>query len=196
MHTSHRHRCALVGLLMRTVLFATGCDGGFNCPLDRPACCDNVLFGCGTFDLPDGCTCANFLYSPITRGYSAARASTTSTLSGTYRVELNRSSSSCAGLLPRVTGSVGVRENKGAVTVTIPGYGVLKGKVVNRIIRAAGSYRALFFNCTVGVRTAFSATRPKGTATADLTISCGSKEPCTASIRERRCAWEATVPPK
>ena len=40
-------------------LLISGCSG-LNCPFERPDCCDNFVFGCGPFDLPDGCDCGDY----------------------------------------------------------------------------------------------------------------------------------------
>ena len=45
-----------------TAFALTGCEGGGGvCPWQRPSCCDNNLFGCGPFDLPQGCSCGDYL---------------------------------------------------------------------------------------------------------------------------------------
>jgi hypothetical protein len=47
-------------IVIALALLISGCSG-LNCPFERPDCCDNLVFGCGPFDLPDGCDCGDYL---------------------------------------------------------------------------------------------------------------------------------------
>ena len=154
----------------------SGCDGSLDCPIDSPRCCDNILFGCGPFDLPQGCSCSSFRYAPKGRGVSAKSPTTkTNSFSGSYRVGLKQDTSNCQGFLKQVTGSIGVRESAGRITVTIPGFGVLRGQSSATELRASGIHKPLFSQCTAVAQVFMAAQSVGGATSAVVTMNCPQK---------------------
>lgn len=164
------------------ILSLASCGGGLNCPIDPPACCSNVLFGCGTFDLPFGCECSQWgfgrsvppqrLSGPITRGAD---------LSGSWRGPLNRTTSSCAGLPRTVRGAVAVTTTGQRVTVAIPGYGNLRGTTRATGFSASGALYPFTPLCRADVNTDFTRKNATtNTVRTSLVYTCGRTRVCSA----------------
>jgi hypothetical protein len=181
----------IVRSLTRIAAFICGsfvllaCDGEFNCPANRPACCDNVLFGCGPFELPDGCSCSTYFSSSAfsseaTRAYSITRSSTGPGFTGTYRTRLTAPAKVCPGFLPTIGGAVRVRDSRGRVVVTVPGYGVLRGRAVGASLQAKGSYRPLLSACSAALALSMSAPTPTSRVAVNIAVTCRGIRSCNA----------------
>ena len=147
-----------------------GCSGGFNCPFDKPACCDNVVFGCGAFDLPDGCSCEDYALrsfsgakrddahpqSALMSVDSTARARAISA-SGTWRSIGHKTVSASCPLFPnRVTRTLIIRQTGARVRVKMMGYGTLRGTRARNTVRAQGAYKVPALGCIAFVRSQLS----------------------------------------
>lgn len=174
-------RSVCLGVLFSSLV---SCGGGFNCPIDPPSCCYNVLFGCGLFDLPGGCSCDDyglgFRTGLVTRG-AASNANAVPGLAGTWRGTLARQSTTCSYALPKVSGGIKINSRGDSLRLSVPGFGDLfgsRGKNV-RANRAAlqGMYRR--GNCLADVRANLS-TRRAGLSEArvKVTLACGRADVC------------------
>lgn len=180
---------SIVGALFLSLAFSS-CDGGYDCPLDPPECCYNVLTGCQLFDMPQWCSCSQYgLYSAQLKKASASIETlqqyiSRPGLSGSWRGILRRAYSVCPASLPQVSGVVSIRQKKTRVYVTVPGYGVLRGRTNKRGFSAQGTYRA-FNVCTARASLNFkSKTRGSGEADAAVSTSCFSTQgQCTMKYR-------------
>lgn len=139
------------GIVAATV---SGCSGGFTCPFNRPACCDNVLFGCGTFELPGGCSCSDyFLNANFARQYRMVsyrqfpkRAAPMS--SGTWRIVATKDDpSSCPLLLQRLSRKVRIRESARQALLNVPGILTLEGKRVGNKLGLSGERSISSLGC-------------------------------------------------
>lgn len=137
-----------------------GCGGGFNCPFERPSCCDNLTFGCGPFDIPQGCSCGDYFsrsFNNIARArqeplMTPARARAVGS-AGTWRISASQTVSDGCPLLPKsVTYTVLIREKRRRVQVKVPGYLMLRGKRAGRKVRTQGSYSVALLGCRGSVR--------------------------------------------
>ncbi len=172
------------------VLLCAGCEGGIDCPIDPPACCENVVFGCGLFDLPQGCSCSQYglAYTklpPAPLTAAVAPRSVSPGLSGNWSGILQRGATTCSTLPAALRGSVRVAERKGIVNVTIAGYGQLRGKTTTAGYSVTGRYSVPFSSCSAKLATKFTTLR-RGTGKAQVQIdySCSkSKYACSAQYR-------------
>ena len=168
---------------------SSGCDGSFDCPIDVPDCCDNVVFGCGLFDLPMGCTCEQ--YGRALHHNIAALASSQVTkslpsrgLNGTWSGILKRSSSTCPSFLANVRGVIGVSERKGVVTVFVPGYGRLRGKVRGSGYTVSGSYTPARSSCRAQLRAVVKRSGPAiGNVQLQVNYTCRARSSCASQYR-------------
>lgn len=149
------HALRTFGVLALIVLLS-GCTG-FNCPVDRPSCCDNVLFGCNQFEMPQGCSCDDYFSQSYT-GMKLQRSTPLYTkalksVGGTWRVSLTKSSSGCDYLGDRVVNTLVMRERRRRVNVKLPGVTTLTGLRFGAKVRARGNYRTFFPRCSADIRT-------------------------------------------
>ena len=187
-----RHFLALIVL----VIGIAGCDSGngsLGCGGSTPSCCYDSLFGCGTFDLPFGCSCSFYgLYFKEGKALPKALASTTN-LNGTWSGMMKRTASSCPALLPEVVGTAQVRESHGKVTVRASTYGRLTGTAHGKGYVVSGKYlpsssqsssQSLSQSssmCSAQVRVSFTRRSSyAGIARATINYSCDSKPICSA----------------
>lgn len=135
-------------------------DGGDgDCPFDPPRCCYNVLFGCGPFDLPEGCSCRDYglffnrnISSNVMPMKNASMASPL--LGKEWMGTLMQTGGTCSSAPKQVSGIVIVNRRKdGRVTIAVPGYGNLVGRVRGSTITANGSFTPLFSSCRSQVAT-------------------------------------------
>ena len=135
-------------LLTLGAIGCTGGGGGGFCPFNIPSCCYDTLFGCGTFDLPAGCSCSDYGYMARvnTKNLFPSKPATRSLrvkgdMTGTWSGILNQKSKSCLMFtLKQVNGVASIRDQKRSVFVTIPGYGRLTGRKNGKVTSAMGSY--------------------------------------------------------
>lgn len=137
----------------------TGCEGG-NCPFQRPACCDDTLFGCGPFDLPTGCSCGDY-FSRSFQGVKKTKKETLFTradlsMDGTWRVSLNKTSGGCSYLQDTAKGNLLVRERSKRVSLKLRGITTLTGVRYSRRVRARGQYKVMFPKCTAEFSSTFA----------------------------------------
>jgi hypothetical protein len=131
------------GAVIIVILALSACEGGGgNCPWERPSCCDNHLFGCGPFDLPQGCSCADYFSRsfqgfPISAKVAPVRQ-TIATTQGTWRALLSKGGSGCSYLKRQTTATVLIRERNQQVTMKFLGLATLRGARVGRTVRARG----------------------------------------------------------
>ena len=156
-------------------VFLTGCDIAYDCPVDTPDCCYNVLTGCQLFDLPQGCSCSQYGFGLAATGKAAhisqylSRTSTSKVgFSGSWSGTLRRSSSSCAGSLAKLSGVAIIKDRNGRISANIANYGIVKGKKTRQGFSASGTYSTLFSGCSALVNISFKST---GTNTADTNTS-------------------------
>lgn len=147
-----------VVLASLALMFFTGCEGG-NCPFQRPACCDNALFGCGPFDLPTGCSCGDY-FSRSFQGITKTKKEGLFTkadlsMDGTWRVSLSKTSGGCSYLQNATKGTLLVRERSKQVSLKLRGVTTLKGNRSNKRVRARGQYKSFFPKCTASLSSTF-----------------------------------------
>jgi len=173
----HRVRYSLA-LLFIVVL--SGCGGGFNCPFNPPQCCYNVLFGCGPFDIPFGCECSSYGLARVAPAKSAMTFAG-ATVDNVWNGTLSRQSSSCPGLPKTLRGKVVVKTTGRRISITVPGYGVLRGQRRGRVYRATGSYAPFTPTCKgIANVTVNPNGRLRAGIGASMTYSCGAAPLCSA----------------
>lgn len=167
-------RALLLGLV---TMFFAGCDGGLNCPWDRPSCCDNVLFGCGPFDLPQGCSCGDYFSRsfqgmPLQR--SSSRASMTpNSMEGTWRVSLQKKGNGCSYLSKTTTTTVLVRERKQQVNLKMLGFVTLRGNRVGKNVKPKGQFKVPLQRCTADISSDLNLTSATtGTVNGSVAVTC------------------------
>lgn len=141
-----------------TLIFLAGCEGG-NCPFQRPACCDNALFGCGPFDLPTGCSCGDY-FSRSFQGVQRVKKESLFTradltIDGSWRVSLKKTSGGCSYLQDSARGTILARERLTKVSLKLRGVTTLKGDRRHKRVRARGQYKSLFPKCTASLSSTF-----------------------------------------
>lgn len=163
-----------------TMCVLSGCGGGFNCPFNPPQCCYNVLFGCGPFDIPFGCECSSYGLARVAPAKAPAMFAGAK-VDNVWNGELTRRSSSCPGLPKKLRGKVVVKTTARRITVTVPGYGVLRGQRRGRDYRATGSYAPFTPTCK-GKATVTVSPRGRSRAgvSAAMTYGCGERSLCSA----------------
>jgi hypothetical protein len=176
-----------------------GCASGFNCPFDRPSCCDNVVFGCGTFDLPSGCSCSDYFlrsFNGTTLPQTPAQSVMISARSrvraqrvaaaGTWRATAQKTDFAACPLFPNnVTATLLLRETGSRVSMKLLGYGTMRGLRARNTVRAKGAYKVSALGCVAFVQSQLSLTNPSGSAyTVTLNWSCQSKaNSCSATYQ-------------
>lgn len=162
-------------LLMLTV---AGCGGGL-CPIDVPDCCRNVVFGCGPFELPFGCSCSDYGYPFTTQSKRVvlpAAVAPETVWNGT----LKQRNSSCPGLPDVLKGNLQIFTSSRGVQITVPGYGKLYGQRRSNRYVASGSYSP--FTACIGktrVKMAASKERKAHTSVA-MSYHCNGRRVCSA----------------
>ncbi len=171
-----------------SLLLLSGCNGGGgSCPWDRPSCCDNNLFGCGPFDLPEGCSCGDYLSRsfqgfPI-RSSAAPVRQTIAAAGGTWRVLLTKSGNGCSYLKRRTTATVLIRERNQQVSMKLLGFATLRGNRVGRNVRTRGRVRVPFSRCAADMMSAVSlGSSTAGSVTGSIAVSCAAQSlSCSAT---------------
>ena len=155
-----------VGALSAIFLVGMAGCGGLSCPFQRPSCCDNVLFGCGTFDLPDGCSCSDYFLSsssavskmltrevaPMSRARRVSRSTT-----GVWRLTARKADSAACPYLPRtIQRKVVVRESRGRAEMKVPGLLSLSGSRSGDTIALGGERSLRQYGCEAKVNATIS----------------------------------------
>lgn len=168
-----------------------GCDNGFNCPMDPPSCCFNLVFGCGLFDLPAGCSCSDFssvlvaparLASPKNlRTSDNTKISKSPGISGHWDGDLGRVENSCSVSLSQISGKITVKKVGDKATISVPNYGALQGRNRGALTTARGVYRQSGCQANVGASIRnWRAGRAR--AIVNTQISCKSGLSCSAKF--------------
>jgi hypothetical protein len=168
-------------------LLLIGCEGGGNCPWNRPSCCNNKLFGCGPFDIPQGCSCSNY-FSRSFQGFplehkATPPRSTLNTMEGTWRVALQKSGGGCSYLNKQSTATVLVRERNQQVTVKLLGFVTLRASRSGRNLKPRGQLKLPYLRCTADVTSDINLSSATTAAlTGNVVVSCLKKSlSCSAS---------------
>lgn len=155
-----------------------GCDGGGgSCPWERPSCCDNVLFGCGPFDLPQGCSCGDYFSrsfqgAPLQPQSDTTRRALTTT-EGTWRVTLTKSGNGCSYLKKQTTATVLIRERNQQVSLKLLGFVTLRGNRVGRTVRTRGRLKVPFSRCAADVKSDINLSGLQaGSVSGTVAVSC------------------------
>lgn len=160
----HAVRPLVLGFLTSVI---TGCAGGFDCPFERPACCENVLFGCGPFDLPNGCSCGDYFLKSF-NGFNLPNQNPPQTslwakgltdVTGTWRATGMKTNSNSCPTLPRsATSTLLIREENKKVSVKLLGYSTLRGNRVGELVRVQGAYKVPLLGCEAFIKTELNPT--------------------------------------
>jgi|LauGreDrversion4_2_1035121.scaffolds.fasta_scaffold64501_2 hypothetical protein len=182
-------RRAFYGTVVVAVFLAlSACEGGGgNCPWERPSCCDNNLFGCGPFDLPQGCSCGDYFSRsfqgfPVSSKVATVRQ-TGNTSEGTWRASLTKRGSGCSYLKRQTTATVLIRERNKQVTMKFIGLTTLRGNRVGRNVRSRGRISVPLSRCSADVRSDVALSSPStGNVTAKVDVTCAAQNlSCSAS---------------
>lgn len=158
-----------------------GCTGGGNCPWERPSCCDNALFGCGPFDIPEGCSCGDY-FSRSFQGFpltqkASRRPLTSNSVDGTWRATLQKNGGDCDYLSQNSTATVLMRETKQQVNVKMLGFVTLRGNRAGRNIKPKGQLKFPFPRCTADVSSDINLTSAtSGTVNGTVKVVCQKQE--------------------
>lgn len=162
-----------------TLCFALGVSGcgGVNCPFTRPACCENALFGCGPFDLPQGCSCSDYFsrsFSGVPKSqFTAAIPSSRQIFDSTWRVSLEKRSGDCSYLSNSFQTTLLVRSQGRRLLVRAPGYSRLRGSRTSRSMKVSGKRQISFPRCAIKLDASISLTSSsQGTAQGAIEITC------------------------
>lgn len=186
----HKLRKIVTSALL--VMAVNGCDNGFNCPMDPPSCCFNLVFGCGLFDLPSGCSCSDFFSVPVAPAKLASEKSMVSMentniskspgISGRWDGDLGRVKNSCSATLLQISGKISVKKEGNSATIEVPNYGVLKGQAKGALTTARGSYGQS--GCRADVGASIRNQRAgRAQSIVNAKISCSSGLSCRAQFR-------------
>lgn len=182
-------------LLALGTSISTGCAGGFDCPFERPSCCDNVLFGCGPFDLPNGCSCGDYFSKSFTgvplpkhlprQTLLSAKGGLTDA-TGTWRVTGAKTNLKTCPTLPRsATSTLLIREENKKVSIKLLGYSTLRGNRFGEVIRAQGAYKMPLLGCEAFIKTEMtptSAANSSVTTTVDWRCKVASRS-CSVTYK-------------
>lgn len=165
--------CAAIALL----LAAMGCGGGFSCPFTRPSCCDNAIFGCGPFDLPQGCSCNEYALrtfsGELKSSASKASQSPRAPRDETWRVALQKTSGNCSYLSNSVTSTVLIRTAGTRVQIRPIGYPTLRGTRSGRSTRVRGTQSVGMLRCQATLSGVIShISSPRGATSASIDMAC------------------------
>lgn len=174
-------------LAVAIVGITVGACSSIDCPINTPQCCYNVLFGCSIWDLPSGCTCADYGFGFANQSaaakISAAPATPAKRLDGGWTGTMSKYRNSCPGAVPSVSGIVTIDAAKNSVRVNIPGYGSIRGRTIGRYhFAGSGAYVDTASGCTADVRVAGVSSRlGQSRVYTTANIKCGSAFQCSAS---------------
>jgi hypothetical protein len=160
-------------VLAIVVSFLTSCGGGLNCPFNRPSCCDNALFGCGPFDLPEGCSCGDFFGGSLRSRFTVKQGRfvpmSVESAGGKWRVSMQRRSSTCAGLRSSLVSNVKISQTSNRIVLQAPGVATLRGTRSGNTVTASGQYTPmLILGCNAQITSEMKLT---SATTADVTGS-------------------------
>ena len=196
MKSSNRLTQLLLTILSFTMIGCSG--GGLSCPFNIPSCCYDALFGCGTFDLPSGCSCSDYGFlsrasarkeivaqqnDPVLKRHlrSLSVNQKATNLSGAWSGVFNKQSSTCAGIVKQVNGVVSVKDINNKVSITVPGFGTVSGRKISNRSNVSGSYRVPFTSCKASVAVRMQQVGSGiVTASSSMTYSCGAAVQCQA----------------
>jgi hypothetical protein len=178
-------------LIVAFSLFSLGCSGGGGfCPNNIPSCCYDTLFGCGTFDLPAGCSCSDYGYMSrvdVEKAFGSSKqrnVRSSSGLTGTWSGILKKNTDSCGSLLKQINGVVRIHQTPRKTSVYVPGFGSLKGSRRARGFRASGSYRPFLSSCKANVTVNFiSQKRGIASTQSTVAIACPGTYSCSATYK-------------
>lgn len=179
----------LIALIATSVI---GCDNGFNCPMDPPSCCFNLVFGCGLFDLPAGCSCSDFssvLVAPAKLVSSKklqtignTKLSKAPGITGNWDGDLGRVENSCSASLSQISGKITVTKASDKATIDVPSYGALRGLNRGALTTARGIYRQS--GCQANVGASIRNLRAgRALAIVNTQLSCKSGLSCSAQFK-------------
>jgi hypothetical protein len=159
---------------------------GVSCPLTRPACCDNALFGCGPFDLPQGCSCGDYFsrsFSGAPKSVATKQASSRGIQDSTWRISLERKSGDCSYLRNSIQTTLLIRSVGRQIQAKALGYPRLRGTRTSRSMKMRGKRQTGFAACTVQLDASIILTNPsEGTAQGSIEISCPASDlSCSAT---------------
>jgi hypothetical protein len=184
-------RAQKIVFLFAICLSFFGCAGGGGfCPVNIPSCCYDTLFGCGTFDLPSGCSCSDYGYMSrvdsnkfLSKNHQK-KSTPSNGLSGRWTGILKQKSSTCSSFLKQINGVIQINDSTKRISVKVPGYGTLKGTKRPKGFKASGSYRPMLSFCNAKIGVNFSSIK-NGVASTDTSInlSCLGMKSCTANYK-------------
>lgn len=164
-----------------------GCNGA-NCPFNRPACCDNALFGCGPFDLPQGCSCGDYFSRSFSGAPKSQSTVTTQSLrrtqDSTWRVSLEKQSGDCSYLRDSIQATLLVRAQGRQLQVKALGYPRFRGARTSRSMKIRGKRQLSFPRCTVRLDAAIVlSSSSQGNAQGAVDIACSTQAlSCSATF--------------
>ena len=168
-------------------VFFAGCNDGVNCPWDRPSCCDNALFGCGPFDIPQGCSCGDY-FSRSFQGFpleqkATGRISTPNSVEGTWRATLQKNGKGCSYLSQSITTTLLIRETKQQVNVKALGLVTLRGNRAGKSVKPKGQMKVPFPRCIAEVSSDMNfASATTGMVSGNIKVTCQKQSlSCSAS---------------
>lgn len=161
-----------------TLSLLSGCGGGFDCPFERPSCCDNVLFGCSIWDLPQGCSCDDYFL----RSFNGAKladqtprmsritpAGVMADTTGTWRATGAKTVRTACPIMPQSsTSTILVREQNKKVSMKVLGYTTLSGTRVGDVVRAQGAYKMAPLKCEAFIKAEMT---PNSAVNAPMTVN-------------------------
>jgi hypothetical protein len=181
-------RMGFLGTIVALVFALAGCEGGGgNCPWNRPSCCDNHLFGCGPFDLPQGCSCGDYLSRSFRGDPLQSKAApvrqTLNSLQGTWRALLTKNGNDCSYLKKQTTTTVLIRERNQQITMKLLGLATLRGNRVGRNVRTRGQMRVPLSQCSAEVKSDVTLSSANaGTISGTINVTCRSQNlSCSAA---------------
>jgi len=173
----------------------TGCAGGFDCPFDRPSCCDNVLFGCGPFEFPNGCSCGDYFLKSFSgfplpnqrpQPIHMTPKGGLTDVTGTWRAIGSKTDTKACPTLPRSpTSTLLIREENKKVSVKLIPFSTLRGNRVGDVIRVQGAYKMPLLGCEAFIKTELipsSATNSPVTTTVDWRCKVPSRS-CSVTYK-------------
>lgn len=180
-----------IGISLFLITVLVGCEGGGSCPWERPKCCDNSLFGCGPFDLPQGCSCNDYfsrsfqglpLQSQAAPNITPLKRAVT-TAQGTWRISLQKTSQGCSYLSKQSTSTLLIREKSRKVSVKALGVVSLRGKREGRRVKTRGEFKSPYPSCVADIKTVMTLTSATaGTVSATVDVLCTNQAlSCSAS---------------
>lgn len=169
------------------LLSSSGCNG-VNCPFTRPSCCDNALFGCGPFDLPQGCSCSDY----FSRSFSGAPLSLKSTArppsraakDSTWRISIEKQTGDCSYISDTIRTTLLMRTQGRQLLVRPLGYPRLRGTRSGRTINVTGQYRLGMAGCTIKLNSKMTLSNPsQGSIVGHFDVQCpASMLSCSAQF--------------